>query len=311
MKDNFNVNKRERKKLFSNTNDESITAYLFLFPAVISWIIWFLVPFFRSLYISFFKYSYVTPSKNKFVGLGNYIQLFQDQRFYVALKNTILFVVIVVPMITILSLLLAFILNHKFKSRGTFRTIYYLPYVIAPITVATVFMYLFVKDGVMAKFLSLFGFQNVTWYSNIKLAMPFIGTMFVWQMVGFYMVYYLSGFQTIPHSLYESAQIDGANGAQKFRYITVPLLRPTTFLVVTYSTIQAFQLFDQIAAVSSASGGLGSPAGATSTLLTYFYQNSFRYYRMGYGSAIAVVLFLLIIIVTCIQKKFTDSDGVY
>lgn len=310
MKENIKKNNYGRIFL-AKRSDETVTAYLFVLPAIICWILWFLIPFMRSIYISFFKYSYVTPDKNRFIGFSNYIQLFQDPKFYTALKNTLLFGVIVVPTITIVSLLLALLLNKSFKGRGAFRTIYYLPYVIAPITVATVFMYLFVKDGVMAKFFGIMGISNTTWYANIKMAMPFIGIMFVWQMVGFYMVYYLSGFQTIPNTVYESAEIDGANGFQKFWFITVPLLKPTTFLVITYATIQSFQLFDQIAAVSNASGGLGSPAGATSTLLTYFYQNSFRYYKMGYGSAIAVILFLLILLVTFIQRKFTDADGAY
>ena len=113
--------------------------------------------------------------------------------------------------------------------------------------------------------------------------------------------------QTISENVYEAAKIDGAGKGQTFRYITLPLLKPTTYLVVIYSIIQAFQLFDQIAAVTSASGGLGSPAGATNTLLTYFYLNSFKYYKVGYGCAIAVVLFLIILLISLIQKKLSNS----
>lgn len=155
----------------------------------------------------------------------------------------------------------------------------------------------------MSSFLSLFGLPNVTWYANVALAMPFIGILYLWQTVGFYMIYYLSGLQNISPQLYEAAQIDGAGKVQTFLKITVPNLKPTTFLVVTYGIIQSFQLFDQISVITSSNGGLGSPAGATSTLLTFFYTQSFKYYKMGYGSAIAMVLFIIILVISAAQRK--------
>lgn len=288
---------------------ERRAGYLFMLPAAVCWVLWFLFPFLQSIYISFFEYSYTKPDEKVFIGLQNYIHMFQDPKFFIALKNTLLFVAVTVPIMTAFSLVLALILNQKFRARGAFRTIYFIPYTIAPVAVATVFMYLFVQNGMAARFLTLFGFENTTWYANVKLAMPFIGIMFIWQLVGFYMIYYLSGLQTIPAEVYEAAAIDGAGGFQKFRYVTLPLLKPITYLVVTYSIIQAFQIFDQISAVTSASGGLGSPAGATSTLLTYFYLNSFKYYKVGYGSSIAVVLFLLILMISIIQKKLSGADA--
>lgn len=138
--------------------------------------------------------------------------------------------------------------------------------------------------------------------------MPFIGILYIWQTVGFYMIYYLSGLQTIPSELYEAAQIDGANKVQTFFKITVPNLKSTTFLVMTYSIIQAFQLYDQIAVITASNGGLGSPAGATSTLLTYFYTQSFKFYKMGYGSAVAVVLFAIILAVSIVQRKISKVE---
>ena len=298
-----------RKKTYDR--QEYLIAFLFLLPVAIGWLLWFVWPFAQSVYISLFDYSYTKQDQQLFVGLANYLNLLQDPKFIRALKNTLLFVLIVVPVITLFSLLLAYLLNQRFRGRSAFRTIYYLPYTIAPVAVATVFMYLFVKDGFMTKLLANLGFPEVTWYASTKFAMPFIGVLFIWQLVGFYMVYYLSGFQTIATSVYEAAQIDGANSFQTFWRITFPLLRPTTYLVITYAIIQAFQLFDQISAVTGASGGLGSPAGSTNTLLTYFYLNSFRYYKMGYGSAIAVVLFLLILVVSIIQRRFSGNDDLY
>lgn len=307
-----NTKPAKAKRILSAKSDESITGLLFILPAALCWILWFLVPFSQAFYISFFNYNFANPDAKEFVGFANYINLFKDQKFigfnHGALWNTLSFVVVSVPILTLLALSLAYLLNQKIKGRGIFRTLYYLPYIIAPVAVATVFMYLFVKDGLGSRFMSLFGLPNVTWNANVKLALPMIGIMFVWQLVGFYMVYYLSGLQNIPVSVYEAADIDGANPWQKFSRVVLPMLKPTTFLVVTYAIIQSFQLFDQIAAVNTGTD-LGSPAGATNTMLTYFYMNSFRYYKMGYGSAIAVVLFLLILLVSVVQKQLSGNDS--
>ena len=165
-----------------------------------------------------------------------------------------------------------------------------------------------VKDSAVTVFFSRLGVENVTWYASIHLVMPFISILFIWQMVGFYTVYYLAGIQTIPAQVYEAAVIDGAGKWKTFRYITLPLLKPTTYLVVVYAIIQAFKVYDQIAAIcGGAGGGLGSPAGASSTLLTYFYMNSFNYYKVGYGCAVAIVLLLIIVAVNLIQNRITDS----
>ncbi len=299
----------KKKKLRKETVsfDEKRAGLLLMLPAAICWVLWFLVPFVQSIYLSFFDYSYLKPDESVFVGLQNYIQMIDDPKFILALKNTLLFVVVTVPVMTVISLGLAVILNLKFRGRSIFRTIYFIPYTIAGVAIATMFMYLFVKGGFVQSVLIRIGFPDVTWYANVDLAMPFIGVLFVWQLVGFYMIYYLSGMQTISKNVYEAAKIDGASRWQIFRYVTFPLLKPTTYLVVVYSMIQAFQLYDQIAAVTSASGGLGSPAGATNTLLTYFYLNSFKYYKVGYGCAIAVVLFLIILAVSLVQKKLTNA----
>lgn len=298
----------KKKKIKETVSwDEKRAGLLFMLPAAICWVLWFLIPFVQSVNLSFYDYSYLKPEAKQFIGMQNYVQMFQDPKFILALKNTLLFVVVTVPIMTVVSLGLAVILNSKFKARGLFRTIYFIPYTIAGVAVATVFMYLFVKGGAVQQILAKAGFPDVTWYADVKLTMPFIGILFVWQLVGFYMIYYLSGMQTISDNVYEAAKIDGAGRWQTFRYVTLPLLKPTTYLIVVYSTIQAFQIFDQIAAVTSASGGLGSPAGATNTLLTYFYLNSFRYYKVGYGCSIAVVLFLIILFISLLQKKMSNS----
>lgn len=296
------------RKLRSHNREVGIAAAVFLAPSVVMLSIWFVWPMIQSFLISFQDYNYMFRDRATFVGLGNYITLFQDPDFYKALTHSLLFVAIVVPVQTFMSLLLAVLVNSKLKGRGFFRTAYYTPYVLSAVAVATVFMYFFVQGGAMSSFFSLFGIENVTWYANVHLAMPFIGILYIWQTVGFYMIYYLSGLQTIPNELYEAANIDGANKVHIFFKITIPNLKSTTFLVMTYSIIQAFQLYDQIAVITASNGGLGSPAGATSTILTYFYTQSFKFYKMGYGSAVAVVLFCLILVVSIVQRKITKVE---
>lgn len=296
------------KKRYNYKRESSLAAALFLAPAMIMLCIWFVYPLLQAFIISFQDFNFMYKDQAVFVGLKNYITLFQDPEFYQALVHSLLFVAFVVPIQTFLSLLLAVIINGKLKGRGFFRTAFYTPYVLSAVAVATVFMYFFVKGGALTSFFALLGFPDVTWYANIKLAMPFIGILYIWQMMGFYMIYYLSGLQSIPSDLYEAAQIDGAGKVQTFIRITIPCLKPTTFLVVTYGIIQAFQLFDQISVITSSNGGLGSPAGATSTLLTFFYVQSFKYYKMGYGSAIAIVLFVIILIISATQRKLINLE---
>jgi multiple sugar transport system permease protein len=293
---------------FNLQKESNLAAALFLAPALLSLAIWFVYPLAQAIYISFFNFNFMFKDRSVFVGLDNYITLFKDPDFYVGLRHTLLFVLIVVPVQSFLALMLAILVNMKMKGTGFFRTVYYMPYVLSAVAVATVFTYFFVKGQGIAGFLARFGFKDVTWSADVQLAMPFIGILYIWQMLGFYMIYYLSGLQTIPSEMYEAVQIDGANKIQTFFFVTLPSLRPTTFLVVTYGIIQSFQLFDQISVVTMGSGGLGSPAGATTTMLTFFYMQSFKLYKMGYGSAVAMALFVIILLVTVIQRRLTKLE---
>ncbi|GIP30970.1 carbohydrate ABC transporter permease [Paenibacillus sp. J2TS4] len=296
-----------KRRLSRDTRSMWITAYLFLLPAAALWVIWFLIPAVQSFRLSFYEYNYAVPINNHFVGLDNYVKLFQNRNFYQALQHTIIIVGVAVPAQTIISLFLAVCINLSFKGRGIYRTIFFMPHVISSIAVATVFMYLFVRDKTLPVLLSHFGLDNVSWFADTRYALPFIILMYVWQQVGFYMIIYLSGLQTISREVQEAAQIDGANGWRQFRFITVPILKPVTFLVLTHGAISSFQIFDQIAAVSG-QGQLGSPAGSISTLVTFFYLNSFKFGEVGFGSATAVVLFVLILAITILQKRLFGKD---
>jgi len=285
-----------------------ITAYMFLLPAILLWIVWFFLPFIRSFVLSFYQYNYVMPIDNHLVGLQNYTKLFKDKDFYSALIHSLEIVIFAVPIQTIISFFMALMINTKFRGKGIFRTVFYIPYVISSIAVATVFMYLFSQHNVLPMFFhTVFHTYDVGWFTEVRYALALIIVMYVWQQVGFYMIIYLSGLQTISTEVLEAAEIDGANSVQKLRYITVPLLKPVTFLVVTYGVITSFQIFDQISAVAG-TGVLGSPGGSITTLVTFFYMNAFKFGEVGYGSAAAVVLFLLIFSVTILQKKIMEKE---
>lgn len=288
---------------------EIATAYLFLLPFIIIWVVWSVLPLIQSLNMSLYDFSFIHPDQTEFIGLANYKKLFANEDFWNAARHTVQFVIVTVPVTLAVSLPIAGLLNAKIRARTLFRTAYYMPNVISSIAVATVFMYLFVQGGICTRVLHFFGFPDVTWFTDVKLALPFVMLIYVWQVSGFYIVIYLSGLQTISPELTEAAKIDGADNIQIFFRITIPLLKPTLVFGMTYSVISAFQVFDQIVAVSQ--NKLGSPAGATSTMVTYFYANAFQYYDMGYGCAAAIVLFILIMIVSVAQKKLmNDGEGV-
>lgn len=297
----------KKMKLGADKANEVVTAYLFLLPFLLIWALWFFLPLLQSFNMSFYDFSFVKPESTAFVGLKNYQKLLRDSYFWSAVRNTLLFVVITVPATAAISLPIASILNQKIVGRSFFRTTYYLPNVISSIAVTTVFMYLFVKGAPLSRFFAKLGLPDVTWFTDVKLALFFVMIIYVWQVVGFYIVIYLSGLQNISPDIYEAATMDGASASQTFFKVTIPMLKPTLVFGMTYSIINAFQVFDQIAAISQ-NRTLGSPAGATSTMVTFFYSNAFQYYDMGYGSAGAVVLFLLILIVSLIQKKIIGSD---
>ncbi len=287
---------------------EVATALLFVLPAFAMWLYWFLYPAVKSMRLSFYEYSYINPDKAKFVGLHNFIRLFQDSEFLKALSHSFILVAVVVGLLTVFSFLIAVLLQGKIKGKTFFRTSYYMPYVISSVAVSIFFMYFFIKDGPGTMLFTLFGFKNTTWFTSKKYALILVILIYVWQQIGFYMILYISGLQNISGELYEAAKIDGANKAQSIRYLTIPLVKQTTYLVVTLGMINSFQIFDQIAAISKQSP-LGSPAGSTSTIVTYLYQQSFSYMDMGYGSAAAVVLFVIIFILSLVRMFITREEN--
>ncbi|RKP51500.1 sugar ABC transporter permease [Cohnella endophytica] len=287
-------------------DSDAFVAWIFILPFIVLWAWWFFYPFLQSFIRSFQDVNFAALDEAKFIGFGNYAKILQDPDFYRALLHSLEIVAISVPSQAVLGLLLAILVNKKIAGQGIFRTVFFIPYIASQIAVTTVFMMLFKQDTFVTRFFALLGMKNATWFADTDYALLFVCMLFVFQQVGFSMIVYLSGLQEIPRDLYEAAEIDGASKGNQFRYITVPSLKPVIFFVVSVSTILAFQIYDQIAAISRY-GALGTPAGATSTVVTYFYQHGIRYLNIGYGCAAVVLFFFVILAVTAIQKKLLDA----
>lgn len=298
---------KNRQSVFRSMADSDLTlGWLFTLPFLLLWAWWFLYPFIQSFVRSFQDANFASLDQAKFIGLSNYVEILHDREFFRALLHSLEIMVVSIPLQTILGLFLALLVNQKLKGKGIFRTVFFLPYITSQIAITTVFMMLFKQGTFLTNFFGSLGFGNVTWYADTKYALLFVCILFIFQQAGFTMIVYLSGLQEIPKDLYEASEIDGASKWNKFRYITVPSLKPVTFFIVSVSTIAGFQIYDQIAAISRY-GSLGTPAGATSTVVTYFYQHGIRYMNIGYGSAAVVLFFIIIMLITYLQKKFLDG----
>jgi multiple sugar transport system permease protein len=279
-------------------------AYVLLAPAAVLLAVWFIYPIVDTVVLSFQLVNLFQFSQRTYVGLTNFNQLWHDPAFHHSLFITLIFVLFVVPAQTVLALLLASVLQSAGVGKTFFRTAFFLPYMTSTVAVTTVFMKLFVAGGPLAGLAaSIFGVSNATWYAEPNLALPFLVIVYVYMYIGLYVVVLLGGIENVPTDLYEAAAVDGAGVLQRFRSVTVPSVRPYVFFVVVAGFIQAVQVFDQAYVIASNGAILGSPAGATATLVIFIYQQAFRVNNLGYGSAAAVVLLVIVLLGTVLTRK--------
>jgi multiple sugar transport system permease protein len=272
-----------------------MVGYMYLLPSVIFLAIFTIFPVFASFFISLTQWTLINPPK--FIGLENYKNLFSDPTFYWTLWHTVYYTLGSVPLSIILSLLLAIAMNQRIKGITIFRSMYFLPVISTWVAVAIVWRWIYNPQfGLLSAFLGIFGISPKNWLGDTRLAMPSVIITSVWKGLGYNMILFLAGFQNISESYYEAAKIDGASRWAQFRYITIPLISPTTFFVLITSVISSFQVFGPIYTMTN-----GGPVGSTEVLIFYLFQNGFRWYKMGYASSIAWVLFLIIFIFTLIQ----------
>lgn len=285
--------RRDRKR--------TLVAYSFIAPNFIGFAVFTLIPIICAFALGFVKWDGNNPIK--FVGLENFKRLAGDSMFWASLKNTLIYCIGTVPLTMIASLGLASILNQKIVAKGVFRTVAFFPYVASLVAITAVWAMLFhpSKGPVNAILYYIFHMKNLpNWFGGNLILVTLI-LFSVWKYMGYYMVIYLAGLQGISAELYEAASLDGAGSWQKFRYVTWPQLRPTTFFVVVMLTINCFKVYD--IAIMLAGGGDGRLGTSSTVLVYYIYQKAFVEWDLGYSSAIAMVLFVIVLIITVIQFK--------
>lgn len=301
MKPRVNIKKNRKQE---------ITAWLMCAPALIVLTVFMLLPFIMAFFYSFTNKMLLESAANPshFVGVKNYINLFKQEEFYKALLNNIKFSLIVVPVQTSLALILAVIINQKIKFVNFFRTIYFSPVVMSMTVVTIVWAIIFKPDstGLLNSFLRSISFGLIEpsqWYLSADSSMLSIIILSVWQGVGFQMLIFLSGLQFIPYALYEASHIDGAGKLRQFFSITIPMLKNTMIFVIISTTIFSFKLVTQIILLTS-----GGPKDSTQTLVYLLYTEGYKKMRIGYASAISVIFFVIVLIISLIQMNVTKAD---
>ncbi|RIK34781.1 MAG: sugar ABC transporter permease [Chloroflexi bacterium] len=268
---------------------EEKAAILFILPLMIPLTVYWIIPSLASLYFSFTSYNVLQPAR--WVGVDNFVQLWNDALFWRSLRNSAYFTAGNIPLMMVGGLALALVVDSYVRFRTFFRIVFYLPLVTSTIALSMVWLWLFDPNfGLLNAFLHLFGLPPLQWLQSTTQAMPSIILMSVWAGVGGPMIIYLAGLQGIPDTLYEAARVDGANSWQSFWHVTLPLLNPVTIYVLVSSIIGSFQIFGPIYAMTD-----GGPAFATTTIVHQIYLNGFRFFNMGYASAQAWVLFALLL----------------
>jgi len=285
------------RKGLSLARQEELIAYAFLLPSLLGFLAFLVVPMIASLGISFYDWELLTPPR--FVGVTNFLTLVQDTVFRDVLFNTIYYTLGLVPLNLVVSLGLAVWLNTKLRGLTLYRMAFFMPVVTVTVAVALIWRWMYEpRAGVIDVALRAVGLPGPSWLGDTQFAMPALIFMSVWKGFGYNMVLFLAGLQGIPVTIYEAATIDGATAWQRFWRITLPLLSPTVFLAVVLTVISSFQVFDQALVMTR-----GGPANATNTIVLYIYQNGFEFFRMGYASAIAWVLFGVIFVFTLLQMR--------
>ncbi len=285
------------RRLASNRVREAAWAYLFLTPFFLGLVFFILGPVLAAFAISFSTWDLLSPPR--WVGLANYREMVNDRLFWIALKNTLYFTVVSVPVTLILALGLAVLMNRRIRGIEALRAIYFFPVTASIVAVSLLWAWMYTPDfGIINYLLSYLGIPKINWLVNPQLALPSVIIMSVWRGLGFNIVVFLAGLQSIPRDLYEAAALDGATGWDQFRHITVPLLTPTIFFATIMALIGSFQVFEQTYIMTQ-----GGPANATMTLVYQIFLNGFTYLRMGYASAQSFVLFAILFAITLVQVR--------
>ncbi len=276
--------------------------YLFLLPAVLLLVVFFFIPFFQTVILSFQDYGNSIYNAT-FVGLQNYIALFKNPIFYKVLANTFIYLVVAVPILAILPLFLAILLNQQIRGITVYKILIYLPVIVSIVVAAIAFKWLYAEQGILNYFVNLLGLESVGWLTDPNWALYSVILVTIWKGIGYYMMIYLAALMSVPKELYEACDIDGASFLRKHLTVTIPHILPTIALVVTISSISAMKVFAEIYVMTK-----GGPLNSSKTIVYYIYERAFENLDLGYASAMAVVLLLIVMIfslinILCFERK--------
>ncbi|GAA0180343.1 sugar ABC transporter permease [Clostridium sediminicola] len=280
----------------------NLIAYIFLLPALVLFFIFNFCPIIYSAYLSTIKWDGFSRDK-KFVGIQNYFQIITNNEFYHSLFVTIIYTLLVTFISLIIGMILASLLNNSIKGKLFFRTAYFIPVITATAAAGVVWKYMFdPTQGIINKFFNFVNLPSIPWLNNPFWVIISISIVGIWKKIGFNLIIYLSALQSISPVYYEAADIDGASSIKKFIKITLPLLKPTTFLLIIMSFIDSFQIFDQVYVMTN-----GGPMGASDVLGLFMYREGFKVGHLGYASAVGWIIFAFIFTLTIAQSKLSNK----
>jgi multiple sugar transport system permease protein/sn-glycerol 3-phosphate transport system permease protein len=281
------------------------TAYLLLLPSLIGVFLFLVIPVIMVIFLSLTRWNLLTPLR--WVGLSNYVDVFKYDGLGHSLLVTGYYVLLNIPIQTVLALGLAMVLNNKRAGTGLIRIICVLPFLATPVAMAVVWNWFFSPTtGIINQFLAHLGITGPAWLADAATAMPVVAFASVWQYAGYNMLFFLAGLQAIPLAMYEAASLDGASRIQQFRQVTLPLLRPTMLFVLVTGVIGSFQVFDTVYVMTA-----GGPGNATQVVNLNIYNTAFAGFRIGEASAMSVILFLVILVVTVLQFRYFSKRTTY
>lgn len=298
---------REHRVLKNQPQSKAALAgYIFMVPTIIILGLFVLLPILIALVLAFYKIQILGEFTYRFHGFKNFVRLLNDDRVWIALRNTVEYVAIVVPIQTIIALGLALILNANLKGKNWFRVIFFMPTVTSSAVLTIIFLWMYNSNGLINSVLAFLGLPTYNWIGDPNVALKAITIMNIWSTAPLFMVIYLAALQDIPENLYEAAAIDGASWWDKLFYITLPSLKSVTFFVIVMGIVGTFQLFDQSYIFSRGTGG---PDNSTLTVVLLIYQYAFKSLDLGYAAAIALILALAIAITTLMQRYFFSEKA--
>ena len=275
--------------------------YLFLLPSAIILGLFFFLPFIDTLLLSFKDYSTNIYNPN-WIGFENYIQLMKSSEFYKVILNTFIFLICAVPILTILPLILAIIINQKIKGITIYKLLIYLPVIVSIVVAAIAFKWLFAQSGILNYIIGLFGFSPISWLTDTRFALISVIIVTVWKGIGYYMMIYLAALMSAPKDLYEACDIDGANLIQKHLTVSIPHLMPTIALVSTISSISALKVFTEIYVMTK-----GGPLNSSKTIVYYIYERAFENLDLGIAAAASVILLCIVMVFSIINILFFEG----